>query len=808
MIPSKMLSICSSVISRPNWEYLLKIFLVIGVSVAVVASGLMAYVEAGSIVSSTVLATVRVVPGGSDSAAGRELKETTSKLDLKAVYDKVENRFKRNNTKDNCGKSVQSSSGSNSNGSNSLIVSKSGGSAMVNGTGVLSSNNNSTLRNRRGGGAKKSSDQQQHSSTSLTSASSKLFDKSNNQKSSSPSVEDITCGPSSSTPSGFSKKNKENSPGTVDSSTSNSASSGKKKKGGGGGVANTNATSSTPLSSTATNAQVNCLSSGTSKKKQNRSSGSSGSLTNVELVENGCVKSMSKAEQEETSSTTTESSNSDDFYVPPASDKKLSGYLTQRKESRTNSPENNGCTGTSHSVSSKGKKDGSNKKSKSADVGKLGDGEILGLMDGLGTMMSKGGGSPLNEDISSTGSAKKKSGRRKDQTNIFGIDNVPGKFDGKTSPGALPKLQQQHHPGHHHFHHDMAMWDSPQRPLGDGLSELAAQTEAFVMHRPGSSGTGKKSNSVEHLMNQATGSLGRNSHSPPMPHGLQMPGYPGPHQQMHLGGNLNVPTRHRRHQVGIIGQRYGPQLASNLIAPGFYQNGPSRQHNPPARMSNSSMGLNPAGSGWTHDILPDNGCDIWSRKGSLDGNPGPSNNVGSLGPAFPSVASSSTSELPPMYSSGNMIPPGYTALFDGFPTSSSPGLSNRSSDDGGYYSLGSAAGNNGAAGTMVSSSAVSAGRNPSARNSGDSSQLFNYNSMEIFNNLNLPLSSVPYDMSLGYRSTTSTSTAPIGRNAGASLTSNTGATPHNYLQRMRSEPPTREDGRGFGTSSSKCMIQS
>lgn len=788
---------------------------------------------------------MRVVPGGSEAASGgKDPKEATSKLDLKAVYDKVENRFKRN------GKESSSSNGKTANSSttqnSALVVSKSGGGGgglIANGTGVLSNNNNSTLRNRRGGGKK---EQQQASNLS----NSKLADKSNNQKSSSPSVEDNSLN------GGFSKKNKENSPSSVGGDSGgvpSSSNSSKKKKGGGGGggggggQASSSNNTSSPLSASSTNAQV---SSSTKKKRHRSGGGSGGSLSNVCLVTGSSSgKGLSKAEQEETSSTTTESSNSDDFYISPSDKKILNNHQNhQRKGSRANSPEDSSsCSGTSHSAGGggggggKGKKDG--KKNKQGNDGKL-DGDLLGSVD-MSTVsgMIQKGGSPSTDDGCPSG--KKKNGKRKEQqNNMFSLDSSQiGKTvsDGKTSPvSAAAQARHQMHahhsvPGMHHpyHHHDMAMWDSPQRPMGDGLSELAAQTEAFVMHRPATGNNGKKSGSGEHLMGQPSyvdGRLARSSHSPPMVNALQMANYQAQaqQQQMHLGGNVSANLRHRRH-AGIIGQRYGPPPPGGMgvLSPSssFYQqqNGSARQHTPPTRVGGGAPGLSGvggAGSGWGTDILPDNGCDIWSRKSSLDNNGASGGGGGAMAQTFSSVAGSASSasstlanDLPPMYSTGNMVPPGYSALFEGFPASSSPGLSNRSSDDGGYYSLGSAGGNNGtgvAGGTMVSSVAGASGsnaRNGVARNSADNSQLFGYG-MEIFNSLNLPLSST-YDMG-GYRSSVSTSTAAV-RAPQVSMSGAgpaTGAPSHNYLHRMRSEPVAREEPRGFGTTSSKLITWS
>lgn len=827
MIPSKMLSICSSVISRPAWEYILKIFLVVGVSIAIIASALMAYVEAGSIVSNTVLATVRVVPGGSE--ASKDLKETTSKLDLKGVYDKVENRFKRNSAKEySSGKTVQSNGNSAvSNSSNALVLSKSG--MMANGTTVLSSNNNS-IRNRRGGGAKKGGvDQQQQQTSSLVTSSTRLLDKSNSQDNS-PSLEDITSG-SSSNPGGFSKKNKENSPSSGEGGSVNSSSSGKKKKGGGGnGGASSNSTVSSPLSSYAVNSQVNAATSVSSKKKRHRS-GSNGSLSNVCLVTGSTVKSLNKAEQEETSSTTTESSNSDDFYIPPSDKKSATGYLSQqqqqtRKESRANSPgENNNCSSTSQSSSSKGKKDSNSKKNKqNIESGNLTDIETVGCTEGISVQKS---GSPLGED-GAGGNGKKKNGKRKDQqNNLYGLDGVVAKTgDGTTSPNLGAKHPIHHHPGPLHHHHDMAMWDSPQRPMGDGLSELAAQTEMFTNYRPPISTTGKKPGNAEHLMGQqqtilsTEARLARNSHSPPMPHMLQQIANYQAQQQLHMAGAANL--RHRRHPAGIIGQsRYGPP-PGGIMSPtaAFFQGltAPNRQHTPPTRnLSNPSVGLglgNPTGpsTGWGTDILPDNGCDIWSRRNSGENNNNNNATGGAaLGQTFSSVAGSSstssltTNDLPPMYSSGNMVPPGYSSLFDGFPTSSSPGLSNRSSDDGGYFSLGNAPATGASAMVSSASGATAPSRNNPSRNT-DKTQMFGGYGMEIFNNLNLPLSSGPYDnLPLGYRSSVSTSTAASGRPPVSMSGGN--PTSHNYLHRMRSEPVAREEVRGYGagTASSKLF---
>ncbi len=65
MVPSGLLGTCSSLITRPSWEPLLKYFLVAGLLIGLAAASLMSYFEAGTIVASAVVATVRVLPSDS-----------------------------------------------------------------------------------------------------------------------------------------------------------------------------------------------------------------------------------------------------------------------------------------------------------------------------------------------------------------------------------------------------------------------------------------------------------------------------------------------------------------------------------------------------------------------------------------------------------------------------------------------------------------------------------------------------------------------------------------------------------------------
>ncbi|ODN00127.1 Transmembrane protein [Orchesella cincta] len=692
MVPSKMLSICSSVISRPTWEPLLKIFLLIGVFVALIAAGLMAYVEAGSIVSNTVVATVRT------EQAKNETKEHTSKLDLKAVYDKVENRFKRNQKES--ARSVSSNNVSSSSTGNG-----SGGKNSVVANSVLS-NSNSALRNRR---TKKGG----LDYTNNLTVSSKLFDK-NGQKSSSPPVEDVTVtsgSPSSNSGIGFSKKDKENSP----SSGTGSSGSGKKKKSPG---AQQNAQNN--------NQNTSHLPGG--KKK-------GGSIQNVCLV----TGNKNSKEQEDTSSTTTESSNSDDFYIPPSSEKKGTGKNQNSQDSSSATSQNKSA-----------KKDKSDKKKNDANKGN----------DGLG----------LDATFLK---ADEKKNKRKEQTTTD-----TSKADGKISP-----------------RHDMSLWDSPQYPVGDGLSEMAAQTEAFILHRPN-----KKSSSTEHLVgNGVAGGTDRNPRNSNSPQFSQVLQLTNNFQAQQFHSNSNPNARHRR--PGIIGQsRYNPTVSTGLSpTQPLFQNGhhsgvqTARQHTPPSRTLSNPNAIPNNVNNWGADILPDNGCDIWSRKNSLKSG---------LAQTFSSVAgtpsSNAHSDMPMYSTTGNMMPT-YASIFDGFPPSSSPALTNRNAEDGGYFSLGSGGNQPNIAGVPTSGSAYGNGSgNPTRNASNDRSQVFNLG-MELFNNL-LPMNSAGYDPSTSFRSPVYSS---AGRSqvsqapSGSSATMQNHSASHNYLQRMRSEPPNRDDARAF-----------
>lgn len=66
MVPSGMLKICSAAIARPGWEPILKYLLIFGIVIGIIAASLMAYFEAGTIVSGAVVATVRVVSPDSE----------------------------------------------------------------------------------------------------------------------------------------------------------------------------------------------------------------------------------------------------------------------------------------------------------------------------------------------------------------------------------------------------------------------------------------------------------------------------------------------------------------------------------------------------------------------------------------------------------------------------------------------------------------------------------------------------------------------------------------------------------------------
>jgi hypothetical protein len=91
-----MLSRCASVIARPWWEWYLKVGAIIGAIIIFLAASFVLYFEASGVISKTVLATVRVLPRGVNAENSQDERDKTQRLDFKAVYDKVENRFKKN----------------------------------------------------------------------------------------------------------------------------------------------------------------------------------------------------------------------------------------------------------------------------------------------------------------------------------------------------------------------------------------------------------------------------------------------------------------------------------------------------------------------------------------------------------------------------------------------------------------------------------------------------------------------------------------------------------------------------------------
>jgi len=563
MVPSSMLNVCAAAITRPSWESMLKYVLVFGVIIGLCAASLMAYFEAGSIVSSAVVATVRVIPPSGRCETGKsDSKEATTRLDLKAVYDKVDNRFKRNQ-REAQQKSLLSQSASTTVSSttctNATQSSKSSGEA--NGAG----NGNSSLRNRK--------NKKGNAESNTASLSTKLTDKSNQPQQVQPSGK----GSTTNTPleetsrinngNGNVKKDKENAYSGGVNPTPTSA---KKKKNGG---QNNN-----------------------SKKHQQQSN------SNLPGVRLPAAKSPKL--EEETSSTTTESSNPDDlsWSTPKEKERKPSGKFTpvptgsDTKGNQKLAKKDRGSTTDSYAAKSN---------------------------------MSGNGKSPTGNDACDDKEGgfeeyRKKSGNKKRDRN----ENCssPKGSDGNNKSETQP-----------------CMWDNPKQS-GEGLSELSAQTEAFVhqKQRKRNSSDGHKvvgDCSAKNLVtscNSMNGSL--SNISEPVNHGTLNGGISASQCQYYnypsavaaaANGSNGLVNRSRR--PGVIGQ---PRLlpsgnantmpripnlmqsqAANPLAMMDGMSGPPRMHAPPVRTLSS-----PGCSSWGSDILPNNGCDIWNRKSTMDSN--------------------------------------------------------------------------------------------------------------------------------------------------------------------------------------------
>ena len=486
-----------------------------------------------------------------------DAKEVTTKLDLKAVYDKVDNRFKRNQSQSPTG--TGASSKSNTSGSTSASYASKQQSQSDTKDGFQTAVG-STLRNR-----KKKTGQSgfegSYSSVLESTLSKPLKALGSNS---------VASSRSHSVSNGIDESYGNNNPanGNLNTASKKQLDSSKKKK---------NAA-----------AQSNS-SGGNNQKKEGKTSSlmSFGGLTLGKMT-NGC----SSKTEEETSSTTTEGSNPDDVMM---------AVMMVRCDEEMREKER---TLSGKSASSGSSSDSYNclKSKNSIAKDRKGSGKENGLSQYLTDF----------EDFT-----RKKSNKKKG----FGSSGRRGKLYCVCLHGCIhgygslnnfrPILLGSVSPNH-----DSTLWDTPHSPSGDGLSELAAQTQAFVMNRP------SKGRSLDRQ--QQSSPNGSTSKSPIM-----------------VGGGSNYSTgtttstnRNQTRKPGVIGQH---RVLSQLQQPGSQHNpsssigavitaaltmamttsstssgstSGSRQHTPPVRTTSST--------GWGSEILPDNGCDIWNRKNSLE----------------------------------------------------------------------------------------------------------------------------------------------------------------------------------------------
>lgn len=366
-----MLAKCASAIPRPWWEWYLKATVIGGGSTMILMGCFLGYFEARKVIANTVLATVRVLPREPpDDIPVPEEREQPQRLDLKAVYDKVENRFRKNQADAQKGlPSTQSKSQTNIK------------------LGELSQA--PSIRNRKG--KKAGNDLNVASQTATT--NNRLTDKTNHnivvQRISTNIVEEVAA---TYMNLGTKKENNVN----------------KKKKGNKG--------------QQQVNGKVN-------KKMQNK-------IDTFNPVVQG------KKTEEETSSTTTESSNPDDIVQYSEAEPKI----------------------TEKTANTKGAKVKNAKR------------------------VEKNNESSSNENISNISEsftdrshdAKKVYTKKKDSASDYSATSSYQSKSGNSTP--KPEIG--------------SLWDTPRPPSGEGLSELAAQTEVFVLQRPkkrtvsGGDGTG------------------------------------------------------------------------------------------------------------------------------------------------------------------------------------------------------------------------------------------------------------------------------------------------------------------------------
>ncbi|OXA52873.1 hypothetical protein Fcan01_12442 [Folsomia candida] len=499
LIPTNMLAKCASAIPRPWWEWYLKATVIGGGSTMILMGCFLGYFEARKVIANTVLATVRVLPREPpDDIPVPEEREQPQRLDLKAVYDKVENRFRKNQADAQKGlPSTQSKSQTNIK------------------LGELSQA--PSIRNRKG--KKAGNDLNVASQTATT--NNRLTDKTNHnivvQRISTNIVEEVAA---TYMNLGTKKENNVN----------------KKKKGNKG--------------QQQVNGKVN-------KKMQNK-------IDTFNPVVQG------KKTEEETSSTTTESSNPDDIVQYSEAEPKI----------------------TEKTANTKGAKVKNAKR------------------------VEKNNESSSNENISNISEsftdrshdAKKVYTKKKDSASDYSATSSYQSKSGNSTP--KPEIG--------------SLWDTPRPPSGEGLSELAAQTEVFVLQRPkkrtvsGGDGTGLAVDGNFMNVNNP-----RNSMSYFQTHPI--PSYGSNSQQRGSSSS--------RKPAGVIGQPRSAGLPhgnfgshshsmSSTLPPNPDYNY-QQTHYPHNIVPPRAPAIAPNSSIWDNDIHTGN-ADMWSRR-SIDTPPASTN---------------------------------------------------------------------------------------------------------------------------------------------------------------------------------------
>jgi len=532
----------------------------------VIAAVVMSYFEAGTVVSGTVVATMRVCKD--EEPDGSKEEDKGVRLDFKSVYDKVENRFKRHQ--------LESHKTSVPNCTSHLQSTTCNKSQLQNG----SSANNGNIRNRK---AKKTS----HEISQMSNTGKQVSDKISTSRNSVQSMSILDFMDDGNTSSSgnsansnitnLGKKDKENaSVGSLQSSV------GKKKK---------------PITGNQQSSSVLQPSSqGSIKNKKGR----------VESMSTYAEKITKGKTEEETSSTTTEGSNSEDF-TPPL-DKERKQSLKSSSDSKTS----NKCP-----------------KKEKQEKSKQTSGSTENVSDSTEQLVTKYSSDEFMNK-------KQLTGKKKEQT------KQPYNSNNSPSRNVSPKQD---------------MWDAPRPPSGDDFSELAAQTEAFVMQKPpkrNNSG-GDPSNSYNNNSNIANiGPLGNsnpNLYAPQAIHQIS-PSF----LQQHQGSQSVSSTRSNSKKPGVIGQprpvqsqstaqiqqqqqvttgsncfgqapvnsfnsrnNFAPvsdisSIPSSLASVSSVSNLSKRQTSPTTTSNGRPCGNSTGTSIWGPDILPNNGCDIWGRR--------------------------------------------------------------------------------------------------------------------------------------------------------------------------------------------------